>query len=936
MIANMKRVKNRFARIAAAVLITVILAASLGAVPAAAAAKSGKVTIRVAFYQLDGFFEYDSEGNECGYGVDYLNELSHYEDINWEYVPVDSWEDIGPMMKNGEVDVRMPVSEPFKPSQTYSYTTEDVLSSYHAIMTLKDRTDLYYKDYNTISDIKIAVTQNLIEKTGLSDYFASVGVVTDNLIFYDDYNDCREALDVGEVDALVSNVMDLTDDMKILDKFAVTKNYITTLKESPYYQVINSAMTELKLENPSFQTDLYEAYYPERTIEPFTKEETEYMEQRDSLLVAVYGDRRPVSYYDVASNSYKGIAIEIANEIADKMGVKFKYVPVTTNNVEDMLDTADLVMPVARNSDYDKYFTSSSLLDTEILYAVRSGEKEPQAGSRVGVLAKTHGIKEAILAANDFEIVEYDSKEAALTALEKGRIEAFANSSYVLYWQLDNPRYENLTILHYQSLPLPYAICGDVKDTTLQAILNKVISSISEKDIERIIKSNSDFTLSDVSFSDYLYIYRYEIMMTVIAIIFLILAAGRYNHSRTRYIKQIKEKSREQEQASLAKSNFLSRMSHDMRTPMNAIIGMSYLGEQTDSITELKDYHKKINQSGKYLLGLINDTLDMTKIDNDKMELQVEPYYAADFVNSIRVMFSEKIKAKNIRLIVTTEGDTGNALLFDKLHLQQIFVNLINNAIKFSSKNETVELIIHVDALCEDKKRVTFTVRDYGCGMSETFLSRMYEPFEQGGRNENDTETGTGLGLTIVKKLVDLMGGTISCKSRPGEGTEFKVVLEAEVYQGSSEVADKGVADKAAEQNLDILKGKRVLLCEDHPLNAEIARKLLEHVGMQVEVAENGRLGIEKMKASEEGYYQAVLMDIRMPEMNGLEAARAIRGLNRQDALQIPIIAMTANAFEDDRRKSLEAGMNGHLAKPIDAVELYQMLAGCFSQKIGE
>ncbi len=656
------------------------------------------------------------------------------------------------------------------------------------------------------------------------------------------------------VDAVISNVMDLTDDMKILDKFAVTKNYITTVKDSPYYTIINNAMRELELENPSFSTKLYEKYYPERTVEPYTKDEINYINNSETLKVAVYTNREPVCYYDEKEARFKGIAIDLAEKLSTNIGIKFEYVAITTDNPRDMLSEADLVMPVTKEFDDDDYFVTHSLLDSEIVMSVKSGSEQLSDNATVGILTSTEGIRRLVEKKENYNIVLYDSNADALKALQRGEIEAFINSSYVINWLLDNPRYDNLSILRYRSIPIEYSICGNASEQLLYSILNKGISRITEEEQKDIIKNDTSFSMSDLTVLDKLYIYRVEINYACAVVIIAIVAIILYTKSRTRYIREIEKKSREQRMANMAKSNFLSRMSHDLRTPMNAIIGMSYLGINSQSLDETKDYHKKINESGKYLLGLIN------------------------------------------------------------------------NAIKFSYKGGTVQFIIKEDEVVDGKVDMTFIVKDSGCGMTKEFQAKMYEPFEQGEHSDVDTETGTGLGLSIVKKLVELMKGTIECDSEVGRGTTFTIKLNAEVCDAKAANSDNELAITDTDKELPILRDKRVLLCEDHPLNTMIAVKLLEKAGVIVETAENGRIGLEKFAKSEENYYDIILMDIRMPVMDGLEATKAIRKMNRKDSKVIPIIAMTANAFDDDKVKSLEAGMNEHLAKPIDARLLYNTL----------
>lgn len=377
------------------------------------------------------------------------------------------------------------------------------------------------------------------------------------------------------------------------------------------------------------------------------------------------------------------------------------------------------------------------------------------------------------------------------------------------------------------------------------------------------------------------------------------------------------------ERANCVKTDFLSRMSHDMRTPMNAILGFSGFGLDCEQLVDAKDCFRKIQGSGEYLLQLINDTLDLSKLEAKTLTVYPEPYVSAEFIETLENMLRLKAEKKGVAFSVENQGTNPQVLLFDKLRLQQVFINLLNNAIKFTPAGGHVTLMIDVEPNPEDEQMcyAIFTVADDGIGMTETFQkSKLYKPFEQEHRLEN-AESGTGLGLSIVKELVTAMGGTISCRSMPGKGTTFTVRLGAKI----------ATAPAASEDSGDVcgrdLSGKRVLLCEDHPLNREIAHRLLKSMGVLVESAENGWDGLELFRMSENGYYDAILMDIRMPVCDGLETTKKIRALNRVDAKTVPIIAMTANAFHEDVQLSKAAGMNAHLSKPIQPEKLYQTLA---------
>ncbi|MEG0918860.1 MAG: response regulator [Anaerovoracaceae bacterium] len=376
-------------------------------------------------------------------------------------------------------------------------------------------------------------------------------------------------------------------------------------------------------------------------------------------------------------------------------------------------------------------------------------------------------------------------------------------------------------------------------------------------------------------------------------------------------------------EATKAKSEFLSRMSHDMRTPMNAIIGFSEISvDKNTTEEERRECCKKIQSSGNYMLGLINDILDMSKIEEDKLVLNLEPYLFKDFKEEIKTILLPQAEAKNIRLDITETKECYGAIEADKLRIKQVFVNLIGNAIKFTHEGGIVQCEMEAENLSDNYVSNNIIIRDNGIGMSKKFVeNKLFKPFEQEHSNEIKNDNGTGLGLSIVKNIIETMGGTITCQSKLGEGTTFKIVFKAKIAK------DIGNQQNDQDISLEILKGKKVLLCEDHQINVQIATKLLERENMNVVVAENGQIGVETFENSNINEYDLILMDIRMPVMNGLEATETIRSLNREDAKTIPIIAMTANAFLEDISKSFKVGMNGHLSKPINAKLMYQTIA---------
>ena len=391
------------------------------------------------------------------------------------------------------------------------------------------------------------------------------------------------------------------------------------------------------------------------------------------------------------------------------------------------------------------------------------------------------------------------------------------------------------------------------------------------------------------------------------------------NEEKTRE-KQLLNALKLAKEANQAKTMFLSNMSHDMRTPLNGVIGFTNLAIETDSISMKNEYLEKIKMSGEFLVQLVNATLDLSKIESHKMVLNYQNISCEELAKSIINSVQTEVDSKNLSLIIdASKWNYDGDIYVDGLRVKQIFLNLISNSIKFTGEGGRIEFIIEMlkenVAGCNCK----VIVRDNGIGMSKEFADKAFEPFAQ-----DDTTAagviGTGLGLSIVHNLVKMMGGMIELESEEGIGTQFTVYLPIRFVKRKTSTSDKAKKDKS------VLKGKKVLLCEDHPINIELAKRLLEKAGMNVVCAVNGKEGVEKFESSYEGEFDVIIMDIRMPVMDGNEAAKHIRDMDRNDASKIPIIAMTANAYDDDRKKAIMSGMTAHLSKPVDVAKLYDIL----------
>ena len=384
--------------------------------------------------------------------------------------------------------------------------------------------------------------------------------------------------------------------------------------------------------------------------------------------------------------------------------------------------------------------------------------------------------------------------------------------------------------------------------------------------------------------------------------------------------------------ADRAKSDFLSRMSHDMRTPLNGIIGMTYLAQELENPPRTRDCLEKIDTSSKFLLGLINDVLDMAKAESGKMTLHPEPYELRQLLSYVEAVIRPLCAEKGLQLIFDLQPVEKRKPVIDPLRFNQLCFNLLSNAVKYTPEGGAVTLQIHDKMLSEARLAMYLEISDTGIGMSEEFQRSMFEPFTQENRDDSSLTRGTGLGLAIAKKIIDVMGGTVEVRSKSGAGTSFRIQLEFDSVP-MEEAAQPEPEEQATD--LSCLAGRHILLCEDHQLNQEIAKALLSKGGMTVVAAENGLIGKEKFSRSAPGYFSAILMDIRMPVMDGYKATREIRALARPDAKTVPIIAMTADAFADDVQRCLDAGMNGHIAKPIEPELLYRTLCEAVAKQSG-
>ncbi len=912
--------KNRFLRGALVALCALFLSAG-GSLSCLATedAVSGPLSLKVAFYPLDGFFEYDAYGNETGYGVELLDKLSQYAGVRFTYVAADSWDSTRDMLLEGNADIRMPVSMPLIPDSIDGMSSRVILNTYHALMTLNSNRELYYCDYDAYGKLRVAVSGSLLTRDVIASRLSDLGIRADQLLICGDYNECRAMLDSGTADAVISNVMDLTDDMKILARFDNTTNHILMRQGDPALSLLDSAMSRLEINEPLFLSGLYKKWFPERVSVPLTRAEVEYVERMGSLRFAFAEQEGYLSRLE--DGVYKGFFPALAELLCEKLGVEYEAVSrdASTSGTQgeplifpgyssDLLHAAENGVSVT-----DTFFTAN------YCWVQQKDSSVNLSDCTVAVVDSPDAPTRLLL--RDFlpeQLLYFDDWDACIRAVSSGKADITILNNYVAEYYLSVYRYGNVVSIFTDNYS--HGACFGVTrgNGVLTSVLNKTLANISADEIDQlIIRAQTDRPQYGGPL-DLLRSHPTELLAVLAALIGLLTALA----VLAVFTRRISRQNVALQSANTAKTDFLSRMSHDMRTPMNGILGMTALTmDLPDLSQEARGNLSAIRDSSHYLLSLINDTLDMSRIEGQKVELHREPVLASELIENTLLGIYPSVQLKNIQISTKFIGFQDEYILADRVRMRQIFTNLLSNAVKFTPEHGKIEFRIEC---MKQQHRISLsriTVSDNGVGMSEEFQQHAFEPFSQEPNSQSNRYAGSGLGLPIVQNLVHLMGGTVSIQSKLSEGTSITVELPIEVLE-RYQPPPPGETSPFLE-----LRGKRVLLCEDHPLNAAIATKLLTKAGVLVERAEDGQQGVDLFMRRGWDYYDAILMDIRMPVMDGLSAARVIRNLRRGDAKTVPIIAMTANAFDFDVKASLSAGMDDHLDKPVEPEKLYRALA---------
>ena len=916
-------------------LLSLLLLLSV-VLPVKAAAETAPVkVVRVGSFE-DTFNYVNEKGARKGYGYELLETLSGYTGWQFEYVTCD-WSNCFKKLKNGEIDIMGGISYTEDRTEEMLFSDEPMGVEKYYLYADLSRTDISASDFKTLNGKKIGVLMGTEPEVMLTEWEEKYGLETEH-VNISNSDDVKQKLANHEIDCFVS----------LEESFWAERGIstITRVGESGIYYAINKNRPDLKEELddamraldeavPFYSADLYKRYFSMDYTPILTGEEKAWLKEHGAIRMGFLTSDRGVSTFDPATGEFTGVITDYIQFAADCLGnqeLEFQLVGYDSKEAElDALKSGEIDMifhfDQSPNLAEEYHFARTNTTWISNLMAVTNKQHFNENNvNRIAVPQNKLSLKKYLaFYYPQWEIVDCDTQEDAAKLIETGQADCFVTgiSSEENY----SKKYG------FYSVPLlnPVKSCFAVNsgNRSLLSILNKTIKAMPVNMLAGALamykSSARKVTLSDF-IKDNFFMALLVSSIAVAAILLTILkllrkarkaeAAARKAASDTQELNaKLQVAVEKAESANHAKSTFLFNMSHDIRTPMNAIIGYADLASRhLDDPAKLKNYMENIQVCGQNLLMLLNNVLDLARIENDKTEME---YSVSDIEKDFRncvAMFRNQADSKGQTLMVTTQLPYPYVYA-DIPHLTEICTNLVSNAVKYTGAGGTIRCNVtqkpgEKEGWCD----TVITVADNGIGMSQEFQKHIFEPFERERTSTVSKVEGSGIGMGIVKKLVGLMGGTVEVESRIGVGSTFTVTIPCRIASEDETQAKR----ETNPSDQKCLCGTRILLTEDNDLNAEIAVELLQEEGCTVDRAKDGVECVDMLEKAANGTYQLILMDIQMPVMNGYDAARKIRGLDDPQKANIPIIAMTANAFTEDRQVALDAGMNDHIAKPIN------------------
>lgn len=917
-----------------AMLCLLLLLPALFPVKAAAETAPAKV-VRVGSFE-DTFNYCNEKGVRKGYGYELLETLSGYTGWQFEYVTCD-WSDCFEKLENGEIDIMGGISYTEDRAEEMLFSDEPMGEEKYYLYADLSRTDLSTSDYKTLNGKKIGVLMGAESEVMLTEWEEKHGIKTEHVNISNN-EDVKQKLANHEIDCFVSLEESYWAELGISTITRVGKSsiyYAINKDRADIKEELDNAMRALDEEAPFYTADLCKKYFSLDYTPILTGEEKAWLKEHGAIRMGFLTGDSGVSTYDPATGEITGTItdyIQFARDCLGNQELEFQLVGYDDKEAElnalksgeiDMIFHFDQSPNLAE--EYRLAKTNTTWTANMMVVTNKQLFIENQV-NRVAVPQNKISLTRYIaFYYPQWEIVDCDTQEDAIKLVKDGQADCFITGIS------SEAKYSKNYGFYSVPLPNPANSCFAVKsgNRSLLSILNKTIKAMPANMLTSSLamhkSSARKVTLSEFirdNFFMVLLVSSIFVAVILLTILKLLLKARKAEAAARKAANDTQElnaklqiAAENAESANRAKSTFLFNMSHDIRTPMNAIIGYADLASRhSDDPAKLKKYMENIQVCGQNLLMLLNNVLDLARIENDKTEMEYSVSdVEKDFRNCI-AMFRNQADSKGQTLTVTTQLPYPY-IYADIPHLTEVCTNLVSNAVKYTGAGGTIRCGVtqkpgEKEGWCD----TVVTVADNGIGMSQEFQKHIFEPFERERTSTVSKVEGSGIGMGIVKKLVGLMGGTVEVESKIGAGSTFTVTIPCRIAS-EDEIQAKREINPSDQK---CLCGTRILLTEDNDLNAEIATELLQEEGCTVDRAKDGVECVDMLEKAANGTYQLILMDIQMPVMNGYDATKKIRRMDDPQKANIPIVAMTANAFSEDKQVALDAGMNDHIAKPIN------------------
>ena len=903
-----------------------------------ALAAEGEV-VRVGWYE-GGYNITGPSGERSGYGYEYQQTVAAYTGWRYEYVKGNSME-LLEKLQRGELDMLNCISYTPERAQHVLFSSMPMGREKYYLYADIDKTGISPSNLRSLEGKGVSMMASSMMETAFSDWEKQQGLHTRHMLA-GSMEERRRLVAQGAAEAVVATELlpMKQEGLSAVTPVGGSDIYFAINKNRPDLKAeLDEAMRRMQQDRPFYPEELYKQYMTVAAVPVLSTDEQAWLAQHGKIRIGFVNGERGFFSYEEEGTSTGVIAdyIRYASGCFEKQRLDFSVQSFATQ--EAMMQALkdgkiDMIFHFYNNPYFaeEHGFMLSNKVMSISMPVITSRKNFNEANANVVALCRDNNFAKAYVSYHypQWKIKEYDSRAEAEQALRKGEADCF----FAKYSMLTDYADDKLLHAVFLSKPGNVAFAVNRNDTVLLSVLNKTLrampASVMSGNLSLYDKPVHKVTLKDFIKQNMLTLIAFLVL--IIGLMLTLLYKERKAAQETACLneklresqEQLKQALQQAESASEAKTNFLSNMSHDIRTPMNALLGYTKMLKPKIKDEELLGYVDKMEKSGNLLLSIINHVLDMARIESGRMEVnEVYSRVGIDIEELISV-FSVEAKKKHIRLLTSEQVEHGH-IMADITKIREIFSNLISNAIKYTPEGGTVEFNTR-ELPCSRPgyMRIQTEIADNGMGMSKEYLPTLFDAFTRERNTTVGKIGGTGLGMAIVKKLVDMQGGTIEVESELGKGSRFIVTFEHPI---ADEALYKQQEQKdTSAQGAELIKGKRILLAEDNDLNAEIALFILRNMGLEVERVEDGAQCVSTLEQQPAGTYDLIFMDVQMPKMDGYTATQNIRALDDKEKAAIPIVAMTANAFAEDRERALAAGMNGHIAKPIDVKKLEQVL----------